>query len=162
MKSGSNEMIGHQKTQRGVTLLELLVVIALVSLLVAVVFPSVGAGLRTLELRSSAQRVAVAARFARDQAIHRQRFFQLEIDSQKKTVSVLDVAEGQRRSFELPTSVHVEKILPEEQGRLSTTRQFVFSPDGAVPQFQVVLGNQSRQVTVAADALTGFPKVSGL
>ncbi|MBI4460961.1 MAG: GspH/FimT family pseudopilin, partial [Acidobacteria bacterium] len=117
---------------------------------------------RTLELRSSAQRLAAAARFARDQAIHRQRFFQLEIDREHRTVSVLDVEKGERRSFELPASVQVEKVLPEEGSKFSTTRQFLFSPDGGSPPFQVVLGNQSRQVTVSADLLTGFPKVSGL
>ena len=153
---------GGGKGSQGVTLLELLVVVALASLLIAVVFPSVGAGLRTLELRSSAQRLAAAARFARDQAIHRQRFFQLEIDSEHRTVSVLDVERGERRSFELPASVQVEKVLPEEGSKLSPTRQFLFSPDGGSPPFQVVLGNQSRQVTVSADPLTGFPKVAGL
>ena len=150
------------KGPRGITLLELLVVVALASLLIAVVFPSVGAGLRTLELRSSAQRLASAMRFARDQAIHRQRFFQLEIDREHRTISVLDLEKGERRSFELPASVEVEKVLPEDGGQPSPTRQFLFFPGGGSPPFQVVLGNQNRQVTVSADPLTGFPKVSGL
>ena len=100
--------------QSGVTLLELLVVMALASVLLAVVVPSVGAGLRTLELRSAAQRLAASARYARNQAVHRQRFYELEIDAEAGTVTVTDFAGESQRSFELPGSVRVESILPEE------------------------------------------------
>ena len=161
------------KRQRGVTLLEMVVVVALASVLLAVVFPSVGAGLRTLELRSAAQRLAASARYARDQAVHRQRFYELEIDAEAGTVTVTDVAGQSRRSFELPASVRVERILPEEtigangggfRGRFGreAPRRFLFSPDGGAPAFEIVLGNDRRQAAVRSNPLTGFPKVEEL
>src|SRR3970040_653003 len=91
----------RSQTSRGITLLEMLVVVALASVLLAVVFPSVGAGLRTLELRSAAQRLAASARYARDQAVHRQRFYELEIDAEAGTVSVGDLEQTARRRFEV-------------------------------------------------------------
>ena len=154
----------------GVTLLELLVVIVLSSVLLAVVFPSVGAGLRTLELRSAAQRLAASARYAREQAIHRQRFYELEIDAEAGTISVGDLERNgpalagsaqARRSFELPATVRVERISPEESGGASR-RRFLFSPDGAAPAFEIVLGNDRRQVVVTSDPLTGFPRIAEL
>lgn len=160
-----------EKQQHGVTLLELLVVVALASVLLAVVFPSVGAGLRTLELRSAAQRLAASARYARDQAVHRQRFYELEIDAEAGTVTVTDFSGEARRSFELPASVRVERILPEEdafphvQARVGRPqarqqpRRFLFSPDGNAPAFEIVLGNDRRQAAVRSNPLTGFPKV---
>ena len=165
------------KQQRGVTLLELIVVVALASVLLAVVFPSVGAGLRTLELRSAAQRLAASARYARDQAVHRQRFYELEIDAEAGTVTVTDFAGESRRSFELPASVRVERILPEEnafphvqarvghpQARVGDPqpRRFLFSPDGSAPAFEIVLGNDRRQAAVRSNPLTGFAKVEEL
>ena len=158
------------KQQRGVTLLELIVVVALASVLLAVVFPSVGAGLRTLELRSAAQRLAASARYARDQAVHRQRFYELEIDAEAGTVTVTDFAGESRRSFELPASVRVERILPEEnafphvQARVGhpQARRFLFSPDGSAPAFEIVLGNDRRQAAVRSNPLTGFAKVEEL
>lgn len=149
------------RTERGVTLLELLVVVALASILVAIVVPAVGAGLRTLELRSAAQRLAAAARFARDQAIHRQRYYELEIDAAGGTVSVGDLERTARRSFALPASVRVEKISPEETAG-SSRRSFLFSPDGGSAPFEIVLGNERRQVAVTSNPLTGFPKVTEL
>ena len=149
------------RSPRGVTLLELLVVIALASIMLALVFPAVGAGLRTLELRSAAQRLAAAARYARDQAIHRQRFYELEIDAAGGTISVEDLERTARRSFALPPSVHIEKISPEETAG-SSRRSFLFSPDGGSPAFEIVLGNERRQVSVRSNPLTGFPKVTEL
>lgn len=152
----------ERNSKRGVTLLELLVVMALASLLLALVFPSVRAGLGTLELRTSAQRLAAAAQFARDQAIYQQRLFQLVIDSNTGTVSVMDAEGASRRSFELPAGVRVEEIVPPDVGTPSSRRRFLFSPDGGSASFQIILGNQRRQVRIAADPLTGFPKVSEL
>ena len=163
---------GRTSAAQGVTLLELLVVVALASILLALVFPSVGAGLRTLELRSAAQRLAASARYARDQAIHRQRFYELEIDAAAGTVSVGDLEHTARRSFELPASVRVERISPEEaNGPLplvsgpqggSSRRRLLFSPDGYTAAFEIVLGNERRQVAITSNPLTGFPKVAEL
>ena len=168
-------MTGNQKNkQQGVTLLELLVVAALASILLAVVFPSIRAGLGTLELHSSARRLAAAARYARDQAVHRQRFFQLEIDTVSGTISVTDIDmdiniddSGQtrragRRSFELPPAVRVGTIRPSEADAASGIRRFLFSPDGDSDPFEIVLENPRRQVQVSIDSLTGFPKVTDL
>lgn len=152
----------QRKIQLGVTLLELLVVMALATALLALVFPSAGAGLRTLELRSAAQRLASAARYAREQAVYQKRLFEIEINAESGTVSLTDVQRGTRQSFQLPPSVRVERILPEESGSASPSRTFLFAPEGEAPAFEIVLGTQSRQMSIKSDALTGYPKVSEL
>jgi general secretion pathway protein H len=146
---------------RGVTLIELLVVAALASILLALVFPSIRAGMGTLELRSSAQRLAAAAKFARDQAIYRQRPFELEIDAQAGTVAVNDSAGG-TRSFELPPGVRVGEILPAEPDTASKARRFLFSADGNSVPFEITLQNPRRRIEVSTDPLTGFPRISDL
>ncbi|HEY7678902.1 MAG TPA: GspH/FimT family pseudopilin [Terriglobia bacterium] len=149
----------QRRSAAGVTLLELLVVVALASILLAVVFPSVGAGLAGLELRTSAQRLAAAAGYARDQAVHRQTPLRLEIDGAAGTVAVMDLGGRARRAFELPASVRVENILPAEDAA-SRVRRFVYMPDGAAPAFEVVLANQRQEIRVVSDPLTGAAKVS--
>jgi general secretion pathway protein H len=144
---------------RGVTLLELLVVVALASILLAIVFPAVGSGLGTLALQSAGARVAAAARYARDQAVYRQKTFQLEINGQAGTVSVADLEGGGERSYQFPPAVRVKAILPGQDTGQIARRRFFFFPDGAAPDFQVVLTNSQRQVTVIGDPLTGTAKV---
>ncbi|MBI4464405.1 MAG: GspH/FimT family protein [Acidobacteria bacterium] len=145
---------------RGITLMELLVVVVLASILLAVVFPSAGAGLATLQLRSSAQRLAAAAKYAREQAIYRQRFFQLELDPETNQISVADLESGATRAFQLPEAVHVEPVLAPERGEAAGIRRWIFFPDGSSEPFQVVLETRQRRVQVSADPLTGFPEVS--
>ena len=145
--------------QSGVTLLELLVVAALASILLALVFPSIRAGMGTIELRTSAQRLAAAAKFARDQAIFRQRPFELEIDLDSKTVSVSDT-QGGTRSFDLPEGVHIGAILPPESEPAPRIRRFLFTPDGSSVPFEIVLENPRRRLAITTDPLTGFPRIA--
>ena len=147
--------------QRGVTLIELLVVGVLASILLALVFPSIHAGMGTLELRSAAQHLAAAAKFARDEAIYRQRPLELEIDTGAGTVAVID-SKGVGRSFQLPSGVLVYTIPPQGTGATSKTLRFLFTPDGSSVPFRVLLENARRRMEVATDPLTGFPRISDL
>lgn len=147
------------RSTSGVTLMELLVVIALASILLAIVFPAVGSGLGTLELRSAATRVAAAARYARDQAVYRQRIYQLEIDDVTRSVSVSDIEGGGQQSYQFPPSVQVEAVLPAEDATPTRRRRLFFFPDGSAPDFEVILTNARRQMTVISDPLTGTAKV---
>ena len=142
----------------GVTLMEMLVVIALASILLAIVFPAVGSGLGTLELRSSATRLAAAARYARDQAVYRQKTYELHVDRANGIIAVLDWSGAQSQSFTLPSSLRVAEVLPDD-GQASAVRQFFFYPDGGSQQFQIVLASSRRQVAILTDPLTGTAKV---
>ena len=75
---------------------------------------------------------------------------------------MLDVERGSARSFELPAAIRVERILPEERQNTTEPRKILFGPDGAWPQFEVVLANEEREVTVSFDALTGAQKANGI
>ena len=140
------------------TLMEMLVVIAIVSILLSVVFPAVGSGLGTLELRSAGTRLAAAARYARDQAVYRQATFQLEIDSPQGAIAVSDLSEATRRRYELPDSIHIEAVLPADVNA-GGVRRFLFLPDGGAPAFEVVFSNGRREVVVTGDPLTGTASV---
>ena len=157
-----NDNEGRNQAAQGITLMEMLVVVALVSILLAVVFPAAGSGPATLALRSAAQDLATAAKYAREQAIYRQRFFLLELDGEARTVSVVDLESGRTRSFLLPESVRVDQILPERNGEAVASRSWLFFPDGSSDPFQVVLQTRQRRVQISSDPLTGFPKVSEL
>src|SRR5690242_16250986 len=89
---------------RGVTLMEMLVVIALASILLAIVFPAVGSGLGTLELRSAATRLAAAVRYARDQAVYKQKTYELQIERGNGVIAVREWSGESSQSFTLPAS----------------------------------------------------------
>jgi general secretion pathway protein H len=144
---------------KGVTLVELLVVMALASILLAIVFPAVGSGLGTLELRSAARKLAAAARYAHDQAVYRRKTYQLEIDGGAGAIGVADLEGKDARRFELPGSVRIEILTPGDGVGNSQERRYFFLADGAAPSFNVRLANSRRSLLVESDPLTGAARV---
>jgi len=138
---------------RGVTLLELMVVITLIAVAGGLVFPSVSAGLDRLRLKSAAERLAATLRYAREHALHRQTVCQVTVDPERRVVEFEELGGdgGRRRSWELP---------PEIAVRAERPRALLFSPDGGVPRLHLELvGARGRTATIEFDFLTALPQV---
>lgn len=146
------------RAQRGITLLEMVVVLTILAVVGGVVFPSVTAGLDTLRLKSTADRLANTFRYARERALRRQTVCQVTVDPERHRVEFEDVGmatasgnQSYRRSWELPLGIVVEP---------RRTRTFVFPPDGGTPRIGIQLANErGRTATVEFDVLTALPRV---
>jgi prepilin-type N-terminal cleavage/methylation domain-containing protein len=140
---------------RGVTLIEILVVITIIAVAGALVMPSIGAGLDNLRLRTTAERLASTFLYARERAIRRQTICQVRVDPQNMIVELDELtaegAQGAHRSWELPAGVEVKE---------DHARAFVFSPDGAAPRLDLTLANsRGRTARIQFDPLTALPLV---
>ncbi len=143
---------------RGITLLEMVVVLTIIAVLGAIVFPSVTAGLDTLRLKSAADRLANTFRYARVRALRQQTVCQVTVDPERRRVELEDLggatASGEpsyRRSWQLPPEIVVEP---------SRMRTFIFPPNGGMPRVGLRLINaRGRAVTVEFDVLTALPRV---
>jgi prepilin-type N-terminal cleavage/methylation domain-containing protein len=94
--------------QQGFTLIELVVVLAVMAVAMAFVLPSVGRGTESLKLRGEAKRVAALLREARLQAVSQRRSAYVTLDRTRNTVA-LTVGESERphRTLELPAGVRI-------------------------------------------------------
>jgi general secretion pathway protein H len=150
---------------RGVTLVELLVVVSLATVALALVVPSVRAGLAGLELRSSARKLAAAISYARAAAMRSQRPYLLEIEPTRRSISAGGADSSARRTLQLPEDVELSIAGNEPGTSAAGAREdgqpvrYIVYPDGALPGFRVRLTNARRQITVETDALTGMPRV---
>ena len=72
--------------ETGVTLLEMMIVLALMALLIGITFPSIGAGLESLRLRSASEDVVAALNSALTSANRRQDAVQVIISSVRRSV----------------------------------------------------------------------------
>ena len=143
---------------RGITLLEMVVVLTIIAVLGAIVFPSVTAGLDTLRLKSAADRLANTFRYARVRALRQQTVCQVTVDPERRQVELEDLGRAApgtkpsyRRAWRLPPEIAVEP---------RGMRTFVFPPDGGTPQVALRLVNaRGRAVTVEFDVLTALPRV---
>jgi len=136
---------------RGVTLLELLIVLVLMGVIAAMTIPIFGSGVSTTELKSAARQVAAGLRLARGQAIAQR----------TESVLELDVA---GRAFRVPPDTRVYTISPQIDMKLFTAQRDIvnerigairFYPDGGSNGGRVTLAAGERKYDVDVDWLTG-------
>lgn len=144
------------RPETGVTLLELLVVLTILSLMVSLVAPRVGRSVESWKLRSAAERVAQTLSYARTRALYEQRYYLVEIRSEGNLVRLLGPASGLVREYALPSDIRWE----EEGNPASPSMRLVFSPSGAVEERTLWLRNrQGDKVKIHLSFLLGSPGI---
>lgn len=153
-------MTHARRHRRGVTLLEMMLVVLLISLMAALTFPGVSSGLDSIRLRSSADSVAGLLVQAMVQVERRQEPVELTISRDEGVLAVRSLRPGFQREFKLPEGVSIREIRPappEDPHALYTL--FVF-PGATFPRVSLVIGTSRgvlRQVRV--DPVTGVARV---
>ncbi|MGP8247209.1 MAG: Tfp pilus assembly protein FimT/FimU [Bryobacteraceae bacterium] len=158
--------------ERGVTLIEMLVVVGLIGLLAGISYPTASAGLDNVRLASATEEVASFLNAAVTRAERRQQAVEVEISVPKNRLAAL-AADGTERRLNLPDGIALEAVLPpltgEETGVFAAgdaetgDRRFLLFPGATVPAIGVELGNRhgGRKI-VHLDPMTGFPNVESV
>lgn len=138
-----------RQRQAAFTLLELLVVLAVVSLTVTIIGPRLAAGMPSVSVRGAAAEIASGLQEARNRALTENRAVAVEL---RENPSVM-VIEGQQRELR---GVAL-RVAPESEPLPRTVR---FYPDGSSDGLvvNVVAGDRRQQVTV--DWLSGRVRVA--
>lgn len=136
---------------RGFTLLELLVVMAVLALVLLVVPPMFSGSLSRAELGSAAREVAAGLREARSRAIARNRevAFTLDVDSRRYRID--DEAAARR----LPAGPRLSLFTARSEQLDEVSGNIRFFPDGSSTGGRVTLGGDARRYHVVVDWLTG-------
>jgi prepilin-type N-terminal cleavage/methylation domain-containing protein len=146
--------------RRGVTLLEMLIVLALIGLLAGISFPSISSGVDTLRLSSAGSSLVSFLNGALNRAERRQQAVEISIDLRENTVVSRSTEPGYERKLEMPAGVRIASVLPPPMVESDEPRRFVVYPGGAVPRLGVELVNSrgARRI-VRVDPITGVPQV---
>jgi prepilin-type N-terminal cleavage/methylation domain-containing protein len=146
--------------RQGVTLIEMLIVAALIGLLISISFPSVSAGLDTLRLATAGDSLASFLNGALNRAERRQQAIEVTIDPRENLVSAESAEPGFERKLELPDGVRIVSVLPPPVRETGEPRRFILYPGGTMPRFGVELANRkgARRI-VRIDPITGVPLV---
>lgn len=148
-------------SQRGVTLLELLLVMTIVAVIAAIGFPSVTSGIDSLRLRSATDSLVSFLNGAMSRAERRNEPVEVTIVRAENAIVVRSANPGYERRLDLPETIRITRILPENPAiQDERARAYVLYPGGAVPRFGVELANR-RGLThiIRVDPITGTPQV---
>jgi prepilin-type N-terminal cleavage/methylation domain-containing protein len=155
-----DRQITDSPSEAGITLLEMLIVVAIVGLLVGITFPSVSAGIDSLRLSSASDSLVSFFNSALNRAQRRQQVMEVTISTEQNTVRLRSTEPGYERTLEMPEGVRILNVLPSLPQETIAPRRFMLYPGGAVPRFGVEIGNRKgRRRIVRVDPVTGVPQV---
>ncbi len=161
----------RQQNQRlrpsaGVTLMEMLVVVTIVSLMIGIAVPAFQAGLPAIRLRSAASSVAQFLNASRNQVDREQRAVLVRIYLDQRILSSQGIpgsgAPPQApQVLELPDGISIEGVFPAPMALQAPLREYILYPGGTVPPIAVHLRNDRGAVRwVSLDPITSVARVS--
>ena len=157
--------------QRGFTLLELVVVVAIMGVVASLVFPALGDGLRRWRLQGAVREVAATLKFARNQSVAGRAPLQVILD-RGRGVYWLDrpgdparygpeqaIARGVRL-FALPKGVRFGDVAAAGPDPGAERVGIVFFPKGSSAGAEVqIVDGQGGAYRVSVDSMTGHARV---
>ena len=140
--------------QAGVTLLEMLVVVAIVGLMAAIATPAISAGLDSVRMTSATGSVSSFLNAALNQAERRQEAVEVIISLKENTLRAFSAEPGFQRELKLPDGIWLEGNPPAS---------LILMPGDSAPGIGIQLANgHGAHRLVHLDPMTGFPRVESV
>ncbi|MFN0107144.1 MAG: Tfp pilus assembly protein FimT/FimU [Bryobacteraceae bacterium] len=154
-------MTGRRRTQSGLTLIEMLIVVAIIGVMVGIAFPSITAGIDSLRLRSATDEIVSTFNSAMNRADRRQIAVEIVVDRAQNRLIFASADPSYRREVAMPEGVTIERVLPTIPNLdESLPRQFLIHPGGTVPRIGLELKNRRNvRRVVSVDPITGGAQV---
>jgi prepilin-type N-terminal cleavage/methylation domain-containing protein len=144
----------------GVTLIEMLVVVALISLMIGISFPAITSGIDSLRLNAATNGVVSFLDYGLSRAERRQQMIEITISKADNSIEMRSSEPGFYRKLQMPEGVSIVQVLPQLPDNPDLKRDFLLYPGGTVPPLGLQLINRRNvQRVVRVDPITGVPHV---
>jgi general secretion pathway protein H len=140
---------------KGFTLLELLVVLAIAALMVGLVPPLISGLGGSTELKGGARQLAAGLKWARNEAVMKQREATLTLDIERRRFAMT----GNPREFPLPKDARIKLYTAQSELLDESSGSIRFFPDGSSTGGHISLADDRIEYTVNVDWLTGRIKI---
>ena len=143
------------------TLVEMLIVLAIIGLLTAISYPSAAAGIDSLRLRTASNEVVTFLNAALEAASRHQQVIELRIAPSENAMAARSADSTFVRAAAIAEPVRILSVQPLLQNGAGgmETRRFLLYPGGAVPRIGIEIGTRDgRRRMVSVDPITGVPR----
>ena len=146
--------------EAGLSLIELVIVLALIGILGVVALPRVATTLDQDRLNYTARRVVGAVRLPRSEAITRGEKVNLDFDLRFGLIR-LSGPEGWSKKIRIEEPARIDTVLVRHKGEKRTKNKgrLEFRPDGRVSEAAVYLRDGEKRLTLHVEPLTGRVEV---
>ena len=141
----------------GFTLVELLVVLAVLALALAVVSPSLTGAIDSVRFKSAQRDLVSALRYARSRAVNSQQATSVEINVKQGTMQVA----GKQRTLSVPDDVVLTLVTAQREQLSAYEGAIRFYPDGSSTGGQVRFSQDDQVWSISVDWLTGRISTTG-
>ena len=146
--------------RRGVTLMEMLVVVTIIGIMVGASYIPVTAGVDSLRLSGAAEEVASFLNGALNLAERKQQAVEIAILPEENSIALASAQPGYTKRLDLTKFVTMESVLPPSPLEPAGPRRFLIYPGGTAPRIGIVLASpRGDRRVVRIDPLTGVPRV---
>jgi len=144
----------------GVTLMEMMVVLAIIALIVGITVPNTVAGLENLRLAAGARSVAAFMNAAANRAERRQQAIELSISVKDNSVTMRSPEAAFVNTLGLPPGIAVRAVWPALAEPSDEPRRFLIQPGGVPPRIGIEIANRrgARRI-VRLDPITGVTQI---
>ncbi|MBI5280706.1 MAG: prepilin-type N-terminal cleavage/methylation domain-containing protein [Candidatus Solibacter usitatus] len=146
--------------RRGVTILEMMIVVTIVALMAGLTFPSVTSGLDSIRLRSAGDSVATFLAQAIARVERTEEPVELVIHRAEGRFQATALRPGFQRELVLGEGISVLHVYPEPMGAAPEMRSVLLQPGGAFPAIGIeILNRRGQRRLIRIDPLSGVPIV---
>ena len=148
------------RPQAGLTLIEMVVVVAIISVMIGISFPAITSGIDSMRLKAATNSIVSFLDSGLSHAQRRQEVIEITISKQDNSLLMQSTDPAFTRTLRLPDGISIVQVLPVLPENPEAVRSFFLYPGGTVPPLGVQLINRRNvQRVVRVDPITGVPHV---
>jgi len=141
-------------TERGFTLLEIIIVIFLISIMLTLAFPSFST-VGESKLKSDAKKIASILRYLNDSSVSTKESFSLRVELREKLIYYTGPDGEKKERFDSISAVELQSKGIVTEGELI----IIFGPSGASEAVRFLLSRNEKAMTVDFNPVSGRVKI---
>ena len=153
--------------EKGFSLIEVIIVLAIIAVSVSLVTPSLSRLSKTMELKGAAKRVSGILRYCRNEAIQRGQDYQIVFNPESREITArrieVNANEAVQRVFSLPKAIDLKEIEAGSPQHPSDLPAIEFYPNGGSNGGRIVLESGDRKgYGIKVHFLTGIVTIESI